>query len=109
MYYRDEDKSMKGLEESPLFTADEGTWVGDIVGLKYLEQSRDLSLNNRISAGEGENLLAGSHLQTSGNNQHTKNPVYQLPTSMFSPNIGRFPQPDTSITQNLHIPLHSIE
>jgi hypothetical protein len=27
MYYRDEDRSMKGLQELPLFTADEGTLV----------------------------------------------------------------------------------
>ena len=37
MYYQDEDKSMGGFQV-PLFTADEGTWVGDIVILNILNK-----------------------------------------------------------------------
>ena len=50
MYYRDEDKSMKGLQESPLFTADEGPWVEDIVLLNIYQR---FSLNKIISAAIG--------------------------------------------------------
>ena len=38
MYYRDEDKSMRRCQEWPLFTANEGTWVGDIVILNILNK-----------------------------------------------------------------------
>ena len=37
MYYQDEDKSMGGFQV-PLFTADEGTWVGDIAVLYSLNK-----------------------------------------------------------------------
>ena len=38
MYYRDKDKLMRGFQELPLFTANEGTWVGDIVVLNILNK-----------------------------------------------------------------------
>ena len=37
MYYQDEDKWMRGFQK-PLFTADEGTWVVDIVVLYSLNK-----------------------------------------------------------------------
>ena len=60
MYYRDEDKSMKGPQEWPLLklTVDEGIWVGGHHALKYLEQTRDLSLSNRTSATIGMSIPA---------------------------------------------------
>ena len=38
MYYQDEDKSKKGFQESPFFTADEGTlvWILHLRALKYI-------------------------------------------------------------------------
>ena len=46
MYYRDEDKWMKRLQESPFFTADEGTLAEDLFMLLNIwtfvpEQTRD--------------------------------------------------------------------
>ena len=41
MYYQDVDKSMKGLQGSPLLTAaDEGRWVEDIFKLLVLYTCR---------------------------------------------------------------------
>ena len=51
---------MKGPQEWPLLklTVDEGIWFGGHHALKYLEQTRDLSLSNRTSATIGMSIPA---------------------------------------------------
>ena len=117
MYYRDEDKSKKGLQESPFFTADEGTldWIHHLRALKHIKvcpgTNQRLSLSkrfplqlvcqsqlceigsNQASLWEGES--SGRQKKSpSGNNQYSS----CLPTTWVPDfHCSQTPQSDTSI------------